>query len=96
MRPTNENTLGEVISEMLKRYRLEDGMWSAKIEVAWAKCLSDYIVKNTSSLVFRNGILEVRLNSSVIRKELCLMKEEILKNLNDNLGTSIVREVAFL
>ena len=31
MRPTNENSLAEVIREMMKKYQLEDGLWSARI-----------------------------------------------------------------
>ncbi|MBK7888354.1 MAG: DUF721 domain-containing protein [Bacteroidetes bacterium] len=96
MRPTNENSIGNVITEMLKKYRLEDGLWSAKIEQAWANCLSEYIVQRTTSLVFRNGHLQVYVSSSVIRKELLMMKADILNQLNEELGSDIIQEISVL
>lgn len=96
MRPTNENSLGDVIAEMLKKYHLEDGYWSAKITEAWGKCLSDYIVKRTSSIIFKNGLLQVYVNSSVIRKELLLISEEVMNQLNEELGIDIIKELRIL
>ncbi len=93
MRPTNENSISEVIAEMLKKYSLEEGLWSAKIHQAWDKSLSEYIVKRTTSLAFSKGLLKVSVNSSVIRNELLLIKEDIRKQINDELGSEIVLDM---
>lgn len=93
MRPTNENSLGDVLKEMFRKYHLEDGLWSAKIEYAWGTCIAAPIVQRTNSLVFKNGLLIVYVNSSVVRNELVLMKEEIISQLNAELGELVIREL---
>lgn len=93
MRLTNETSLADVITEMLKKYHLEDGLWTSKIIEAWDTCLSDYIVLRTTSLVFKEGILQVRLNSSVIRNELLLMKSDIILSLNKELGAQVIQDL---
>ena len=52
MRPTNENSLGDVIKDMLRKYELENGLWNAKIRDAWDKCVAKPIVQRTVSLRF--------------------------------------------
>ncbi len=93
MRPTNENSLGDVIKEMLKKYQLEDGLWSAKIIEAWATCMPAPVIQRTQSLSFKSGQLTVHLNSAVVKQELTYIKQDILRQLNDELGEEVILEI---
>lgn len=95
MRPTNESPLGEVIKDMLKKYELENGMWNAKISDAWDKCVAKPIVQRTLSMKFVEGLLVVNLNSSVVRNELEILKEEIRTSLNSELKQEVITEIKF-
>jgi Dna[CI] antecedent, DciA len=95
MRPTNENSLGDVIKEMLRKYELENGLWNEKIRVAWDKCVAKPIVQRTISMKFIEGILTVNLNSSVVRKELELLKSDLIISLNTELKQDVITEIKF-
>ena len=96
MRPGNETSLSEVIQEMMKKYGLEEGLWNSKIMDAWQQCLAPAVVQRTNRLSYSNGELLVVLNSSVLRKELDLMKEDLLQSLNQHLGTPIIQSISFM
>ena len=96
MRPGNETSLSEVIQEMMKKYGLEEGLWNSKIRDAWQDCISPAVVQRTTRLSYSNGELLVFLNSSVLRKELDLMKEDLLQSLNQHLGTPIIQSISFM
>ncbi len=93
MRPTNENSLGEVIREMMKKYQLEDGLWSARIVDAWGKSMLPAVVQRTNSLQFKNGQLVVHLNSAVLKNELNHIKQDLMDQLNAELGEVVVLEM---
>lgn len=95
MRPGNENSLSEVIQEMIRKYGLEEGLWNSKIRDAWQQCIAPAVVQRTTRLNFSNGNLLVVLNSSVLRKELDLMKEDLVTSLNEHLGTPLIQSISF-
>ncbi|MBL7924637.1 MAG: DUF721 domain-containing protein [Bacteroidia bacterium] len=95
MRPGNESPISEVIREMLRKYELEDGLWNVRIHEAWAKCIAAPVLQRTVKIHFNNGSLKVTLNSSVVRNELELMKNEIIQSLNKELDAQVVNEVSF-
>jgi hypothetical protein len=51
------------------------------------------ISARTSKLYFRDGILYVHLNSSVVRNELSMIKEAVRERLNSAAGSEIVKEI---
>lgn len=95
MRPTNENSLGDVIKDMLRKYELENGLWNEKIKEAWDKCVAKPIVQRTVSMKFMEGILTVNVNSSVVRNELELLKSDIIVSLNSELKQDVIIEIKF-
>jgi len=95
MRPTNESSIGDVIKEMLRKNDLENGLWNTKISEAWGKTIAKPILQRTLKIKFLEGNLFVTLNSSVLRNELELMKDEIIKSLNMELKEEVVRDIKF-
>lgn len=93
MRPTNESSLAEVISDMLKKYQLEDGLWSAKIIEAWGNTMLPAVVQRTNALTFKQGLLTVYLNSAVLKTELSHIRGELIDQLNQALGQEVIRDM---
>jgi hypothetical protein len=95
MRPTNESSIKEVIREMLKKYELDDGLWSAKIVEAWGNSMLPAVVQRTNSINFRNGVLSVYLNSSVLKNELSMVRQDLIQQLNEALGEEVILDMQF-
>lgn len=95
MRPTNESSIKDVIREMLKKYQLDDGLWSAKIVEAWGNTMLPAVVQRTNSIHFKNGVLTVHLNSSVLKNELTMVRQDLIEQLNEALDEQVVLDLQF-
>lgn len=80
---------------MLKKYELDDGLWSAKIVEAWGNSMLPAVVQRTNSINFRNGVLSVYLNSSVLKNELSMVRQDLIQQLNEALGEEVILDMQF-
>lgn len=78
---------------MFRQYDLEDGLWSAKVEDAWYSHVPEAISKRTLSVKFNAGKLRINVNSSVVRNELMLMKDDLKTALNERLEQPVIEEI---
>ncbi|MBC7653163.1 MAG: DUF721 domain-containing protein, partial [Oligoflexus sp.] len=50
----------------------------------------------TKEIFIRDKKLFVRIESSVVKNELTIMRQQIITNLNEKAGVVVVREIIFL
>ena len=55
--------------------------------------MGNSVSKVTKSVYFRNGVVFVTLNSSIIRNELIMHRDKIVRGLNEKIGNAIVKDV---
>lgn len=77
-------SLDEVIGEFLQKNRLAGGVNRQRIFDAW-DTVSE-AGRYTVNRYVRGGVLYCTISSSVIRSELALRKDEVLKRMNDFLA----------
>ena len=92
-RKDNTENLKDVIDRLLKQYNLDTKFNEHEIIAHWNKMLGQMIANKTRQISFRDGVLYVSLESSVIRKELHFAKEKLIANLNESLGKEIIKEI---
>jgi predicted nucleic acid-binding Zn ribbon protein len=95
MRRSNIQSIGDVMKEILNDRKINKGIMETRVVNNWEKVLGKPVARVTNRLYFRHGVLYVELNSSVVRNELVMLKDKIIKNLNDTIGSDIVREIVF-
>ena len=83
----------DILSEILNQPVLKKGIGESQILKAWEVVLGSSITKITTNIYIKNGILFVNLNSSIIRSELLLNKEMIIRSLNDYVGFNVVSDI---
>jgi len=62
---------------------------------AWPIVLGANIVQYTSELSIKNRVLYVGLNSSVLRHDLFLSRDEIKESLNKHVGVDVIIDIVF-
>jgi predicted nucleic acid-binding Zn ribbon protein len=92
-KPSNEQTMGEALSLFLERYRLRRGFDDAMILKAWDDVLGPSITRQTTSKKVQNKVLVVQLDSSVVRKELLMVKSNIIASINEHLGREAITDL---
>lgn len=96
MSRTNDKTLKEAMEQMLKVYRLK-GKYDETFAVAsWEEVVGKAVASRTKEIFIRDKKLFVRLESSVVKNELKMMRTKIIANLNEKAGAEVIQEIIFL
>lgn len=94
-RKSNETTLKQAIERLLEAYRLSSKMRELDIIQAWEEMMGKTIARRTKEIYFKDKILFICLDSSVLREELLMGKSKIMEMINTRAGTEIVTDVVF-
>jgi len=85
--------IGEIISALLKEQGLEGKMAEHRLINSWEDLLGRSVAKATTNIYIKDRVLFVRLASSVVRNELMLMRDEIVRRLNERAGSEIIDRI---
>ncbi len=87
------------MSELLQLFReannLDDGLNEFDVYNAWKQVLGPGIRSYTLDLMFKKGILNVKLSSSIVRDDLSHGKQKIIQMLNEFLNREIIKDIRF-
>ncbi len=92
-RKSNEQSLGEVLKDLLKVYRMEDRMRELDISEAWQRAMGEVVAKKTRSLKVYQKTLKVEMDSAVMKEEFSYAKEQIIRNLNEEMGFEAIERI---
>jgi predicted nucleic acid-binding Zn ribbon protein len=62
---------------------------------AWKDVVGPTIARYTSNLYIKNQILYVHLSSSVLRQELMMGRDMLVRNLNNHVGAQVIVNIIF-
>lgn len=93
-RNAEHNSLGDILKDFFASSRkLQRGLNKVSAQDAWHKVMGDAITKYTDQVVLERDTLFVQLTSSVLREELSYGKEKIIRLLNEELGTELIKKL---
>lgn len=95
MQKSNEQTLKEVIKQLVKSYRLGGKILETRIINSWEKVVGRMIAKHTLNLSVRKKVLYVKLDSPALKNELNYAKEKIIKSLNKEVKENVIEKIVF-
>ncbi len=96
MRKTNDKSLKEAIEQMLNVYKIKRRYDETAIVSLWPTLVGKSVANRTKELFIRDKKLFLRIESSVIKNELVLMRSQIIKKINDDAKTELVADIVFL
>lgn len=95
MQKSNTQSLAEAIRAYLKDSKLEKPLKERQLVQSWEGLLGKSVARATSRIYLKDGRLFVHLTSSVVKNELYMLQEEIIRKLNEAAGEELVREIVF-
>lgn len=95
MRKKYTQDIGEVVKEYLKAMHIDGKIKEVSIMNSWEEVMGGKISKYTKSLRIYNKVLFVTLSSSIARSELQMLKQGIIKALNDRAGERVIEDIVF-
>ncbi len=93
MERSNTQNIREIIRAYLKESGLEKPLKERQLIQSWESLLGKSVARATTKIYIKDKKLFVYLRSSVIRNELFMLQEEILKKLNEAAGEELVKEI---
>ncbi|MFN4298112.1 MAG: DciA family protein [Thermaurantimonas sp.] len=98
MKRKNEHSLAEVLQLLKKKYGWSEKMMEVAAKDAWYRILGPVAQNHTLNITYERQTLTIHLNSSVLREELWMHKEKLLKAINEEIGQdeTVVKNILLL
>jgi predicted nucleic acid-binding Zn ribbon protein len=85
----------DLILRNLRTQGLETPLLQKRLIDAWPTVMGDIIAGYTENVYIRNQTLFVHLTSPALRADLSMMRQEIVKKLNDAVSSQVIADVRF-
>lgn len=95
MKRNNTEQIGDVLRQFLRQQGLETPLNEYRLVDAWKDVVEPVITRYTTNLFIKNQVLYVSLSSSVIRQELMMGREMLIRNLNAQVGSQVIVNIVF-
>ena len=95
MRRNDAEQIGDMIRKFSRQNGLESPLNEYRLVQAWREVVGPVITKYTSNLYIKNQILYVHLTSSVLRQELMMGRDLLVRNLNEQVGAQVIVNIIF-
>ena len=95
MRRNEAEQIGDMIRKFFRQNGLESPLNEYRLVQAWKEVVGPIITRYTSNLYIKNQILYVHLTSSVLRQELMMGRDLLVRNLNEKVGAQVIVNIIF-
>ena len=85
--------MGELVELYLEQMGLTRQFKEQEVCRLWPEVVGGMIASRTRSVRMADGKLFVHFTSSVVKHEILLVKEGVLKTLNERMGEKLIKEI---
>jgi predicted nucleic acid-binding Zn ribbon protein len=96
MRKPNDITLKEGIGKLLNVYKLKGKFDETSVVALWPELMGTAIANRTTQIYVSQKKLFIRIESSVIKNELLMVRSGILQKINERAGSEVISDIVFL
>jgi hypothetical protein len=96
MRRTNDKSLKEAIEQMMQVYKIKRKFDETGIIAAWPDLVGKSVANRTKELFIHDKKLFLRIESSVIKNQLVLMRAQIIEKINTEAKSVLIEDIVFL
>lgn len=94
MKRKNAQMIGEVLRDIFEENtEMYEKILEIRVKRAWGVVLGDMVLQYTRNLYVKDRVLYVSLTSSVLRSELLLCREKLVKSLNEYARSEAIRDI---
>lgn len=92
-RPSNQQSIEQVLQQIVQMYGLEEPIRCAKIKQAWRTVMGDGIANETSHIYVKEHTLCIVIASAALKQELFFAREKIKQLINKQIKENFIFEV---
>lgn len=96
IKKTNDKSMKEAMEQMLQVYKLRRRFDETSLIAAWPELMGTAIANRTKEIFIKDKKLFLRVESSVIKNELVMMRSQIIEKMNERAGAKVIEEIILL
>ncbi|MEJ2882856.1 DUF721 domain-containing protein [Pedobacter sp. GR22-6] len=96
MRKPNDITLKEGIGKLLNTYRLKSKFDETSVVAYWPDLMGKAVANRTTQIYVSQRKLFVRIESSVVKNDLMMVRTGIIQKINERAGAEVIVDIVFL
>ncbi len=93
MRRSETIKLSDLIKQTISDNKLEDGIDKVRVKTIWKEVAGVHISNATTDISVNKSSLFISINSSIIRSEVMLIRSELIRRINRELGRRFITEI---
>ncbi len=93
IRDNKTQKIDELVETVLKQMGLYQKFKEREVCQVWSEVVGQMIASRTKSVNVSDGKLFVVFTSAVVRNEIMMVKDGLIKALNDKLGEQIIKDM---
>jgi len=93
MRKSRTQKIDDVMQECLSEMNIDQKLKEVRLISQWESLLGRTVSSRTNKIYIRNRTLFLFVNSSVLKSELLMMRQEIIDKLNENAGENLIDQI---
>ncbi len=93
MKEGKTKTIDELVEQVLRNMGLEQKYKEYEVSQIWPEVVGQMIALRTKSIKVVDGILFVSFDSAVVRNEILMVKEGLVRALNDRVGKKVIKDI---
>lgn len=93
MKRTKAQPIGELLDSLFKSPNVARKIAEGSLPHVWREVTGEVVAANTRQVRFMRGTLYVHIASSVLRSELMMQREALVRSINKRLGTELVQSI---
>lgn len=93
MRKTYTQNISDVIQDYLKEMNLDNKLKEVHVVNSWEQIIGRTIAKATRNIYIKDKKLFLKIDSSVINNELLIIKDGLIKRINEFADEELVKDI---
>lgn len=86
-------SLDDVLNQFLRQEGLEMPLLQKRLIDFWEQVTGDVVARYTGEKFIRNQTLFVKITNPALRQDLSMMRTQLVRRLNDAVGSMVIAEV---
>jgi predicted nucleic acid-binding Zn ribbon protein len=93
MRKTETLQIKELVEALMRKYGVDDKLAEVRLIRAWDELLGKSVGKYCKNIFIKDRKLFVSISSSIVKTEVLMIKDELVKRLNEKAGKNLINQI---
>ena len=93
MRRSETQSINRAVKDYLKKFNIDEKIKEVHVINNWENFVGKSVARATTNIYIKDNKLFIYTNSSIVRNELLMIKDGLIKRINDFAESSVIRDV---